>query len=284
MKNYSSRSPRPKISVIIPAYNEARDIAACLQSLLRQDYPSFEIIVVDDGSTDTTASAVKKFPVRLIQQPHSGPGQARNLAASHAKGKILVFADADMTFAPDFLSRLTTPIQVGSTIGTFSHEELLANSTNIWARYWNLNKHLPADRMHPPGFPDTQPVFRAILKSEFDRVGGFDPIGYDDDYTLSAKLGQPATAAPDAVFYHRNPDSLAEVWRQARWAARRRYKLGPVGRLITIIRTLPPVSLAVGLMRALQYREPGFIIFKLVFDTAVLVSVNTSFFNKFNYK
>lgn len=274
----------PKISVIIPVYNEERDIFLCLRSLQAQTYPNFEIIVVDDGSTDSTPTQVKRFPAIFLSQAHLGPGAARNLGANSAHGSSLVFVDADMTFDPNFLTRLTQPIRTGQALGTFSREEFLANSQNVWARCWNLNRGLPPHRMHPPHYPDHQPVFRAIRKSAFLRVGGFDAIGYDDDYTLSRKLQVLANSAPGAVFYHKNPDSLAQVWRQAHWMARRQYKLGPIGILFTLVRTSLPVSLLVGIFKSFLFSEPAFFLFKPIADTAVFLSLIKSSFNKFNYK
>ena len=96
----------PEVSVIIPAYNEEQYIGACLESLLNQTHPSYEAIVVDDGSTDRTVEVIRSFNgVRLLRQDHSGPGGAYNLGAQHARGDILVFVDAGMTFVPDFICR-----------------------------------------------------------------------------------------------------------------------------------------------------------------------------------
>ena len=275
---------RKIISVIIPTYNEERDIQDCLQSLLVQDYPNFEIIVVDDGSTDATIEKIKKYDVKLFQQHHAGAGIARNLGASKAKGQILVFVDADMTFASDFITKLTLPIRNNLTIGTTSSSEFLANSSNALARCWNLNKHLPKNRMTLSNSKQFSQVFRAITKSDFDRVAGFDPIGYDDDHTLVAKLKVFPTDCPDAVFYHRNPDTLFEAWSQAKWAARRRYKSNLLGKLFSILRSSVPVSLIVGLLGGFYYREPYFLPYKLFFDLATGYSLVISLFDNFNYK
>ena len=273
-----------KVSVIIPTYNEQRDISACLSSLLAQDYPNFEIIVVDDGSLDSTLSHIQKFPVKIVKQSHLGAGAARNLGAKHAHGQILVFVDADMTFVPSFLHSLVRPIIDQKTIGTFSKDELVSNPDNLWSRCWSIAKGAPPGKLHPSNYPDTQPVFRAILKSEFDRVGGFDPIGYDDDWTLSSKLGTVATAAPNAHFYHRNPDSLLEVWHQARWTAKRAYKLRALGKIITLIRTSLPVSLITGIVTSISIGLPAFVYFKLLYDTAIFKSVLFSFISTNHYK
>ena len=98
------------VSVIIPTYNESRVISSCLQSLQSQTVKDLEIIVVDDGSTDSTLSEISNFKFQIsnfviLRQNHNGPGVARNLAAKKAKGDILVFVDADMEFAPDFIEK-----------------------------------------------------------------------------------------------------------------------------------------------------------------------------------
>jgi len=273
-----------KVSVVIPVYNEQRDISACLSSLLVQDYPQLEIIVVDDGSTDATLAQVRKHSVKTLSQAHLGSGVARNLGSAHAKGQILVFVDADMIFANNFVSQLIAPIISGIAKGTFSKDEYVANPDNVWVKCWQINRNLPSNKLHPANYSDSQPVFRAILKSEFDSVGGFDAVGYTDDWTLSAKLGYQAVAATGAVFYHRQADSLGEVWRQASWIGKRPYKAGVWGRLITLARTSFPVSLSIGLIKFLWYGKPAFIVFKPVYDLAIFKSVMLSFISNFNYK
>ena len=77
------------ISVIIPVYNEEKMIGICLKSLKHQSYKQMEIIVVDDGSSDSTRNIVKSFPdIKLLTQSHKGPGQARNLGAANSMAEI----------------------------------------------------------------------------------------------------------------------------------------------------------------------------------------------------
>ncbi|MDO8638491.1 MAG: glycosyltransferase family 2 protein [Candidatus Daviesbacteria bacterium] len=271
-----------KVSVVIPAFNEERSISDCLESLEKQILKDLEIIVVDDGSTDKTREIVAQFPVKLLEQSHLGPGQARNLGAKKAEGEILVFVDADMTFDKKFVEKLIEPIVKGETIGTFSKEELVANKNNIWSRCWNFNKGLPTDRMHPQNYPDTQPVFRAILASEFKRAGGFKPIGYIDDHTLSDALHVLATVAPGAIFYHQNPSSLEEVFRQARWIGKSQYKRRKIKnellmKIVSIIRYNPIFSLINGLLGSLKLGSLNYLIFKLVYDLAIEISLAGSF-------
>lgn len=278
------------ISIIIPAFNEEKAIGECLSSLLQQTYKDLEVIVVDDGSTDGTKSIVREFvKVRLLTQDHLGAGAARNLGAKESKGDVLVFVDADMTFDKKFVEQLTKPIRAGRTIGTFSKNEMVENKNNVWSKCWNINKGLPTNRMHKKNYPDKQKVFRAILKKEFKKAGGFDLIGYLDDYTLSEKLRVEAIAVEGAFFYHKNPGTLKEVYQQARWVGksehkRRKIKDEKVMRLISIVRYLPPFTLINGLRKAMFYKLPRFLIFKVVYDVAIEISLLKSFINEQKYK
>ena len=76
------------VSIIIPSYNEQDVIGACLNSISAQSYKNTEIILVDDGSQDKTIEIAKKYKAKIVKQGHKGPGPARNLGASIAKGKI----------------------------------------------------------------------------------------------------------------------------------------------------------------------------------------------------
>lgn len=275
-----------KISVIIPVFNEQEVIDDCLKSLMDQSWKNLEIIVVDDGSSDQSIEILKSFlQVKLFKQSHKGAGAARNLGVSKATGEILVFVDADMTFDKKFIEKLTRPIRVGKTIGTFSKNEMVSNKENVWSKCWNINKQLPIDRMHPENYPDIQRVFRAVLKKQFQKVGGFDLIGYMDDYTLSYKLGVMATVAPEAFFYHKNPDNLKEIFQQAKWVGTSEYKNRKIKnecimRIISIIRYCLPITILKGLLGVIRFRLPRYLIFKLVYDLGIEISLFKSFFKK----
>lgn len=95
------------VSVIIPLYNKARYVRRALQSVAAQTFAEFEVIVVDDGSTDGGAREVEAFAdarVRLISQQNAGPGAARNRGIAEARGEIVAFLDADDEWLPDFLA------------------------------------------------------------------------------------------------------------------------------------------------------------------------------------
>lgn len=271
-----------KLSIIIPAYNEESSIENCIKSLEKQTYKNREIIVIDDGSTDKTLEILSKLKVLILNQIHQGPGVARNLGAKRAKGEILVFVDADMTFDKIFLDNLTRPIRDGKTIGTFSKNEMNANQNNIWSRCWNINRNWPVEKLIPPGYPDEAPVYRAILKKEFEKVGGFETTGeYTDDWSLSRKLGISSTVARGAVYYHENPANLTEVYKQARWIGKNEFISGNfIRRIRSIILFNPLTSLIAALTKSILYLNYNFLVFKIVYDIAIFISIISSFWEK----
>ncbi len=274
------------VSVIIPVYNEEKLIAQCLASLEKQSVKNIEIIVVDDGSTDSSKSIAKKFDITILKQHHKGPGNARNLGAKNAKGEILVFVDADMTFDKHFIRDLTKPIFEKTAIGTFSKNEMVANKNNRWSVCWNINRNVPKDRMLSESYPNEAPVYRAILKSEFDKVNGFETSGaYTDDWSLSEKLGQKSTIAPGAIYYHSNPSTAREVWLQARWIGKNKFLTGSAMRKVKSIFIYSlPMSLPIAIYKAILRRYPLFIFFKLLYDMAITFSVAESFFTKVKFR
>jgi len=267
-----------KISVIIPIYNEKKVLEDCIESLGAQTLTDFEVIVVDDGSTDGTLEILKNLEKSLpnfkfITQNHLGAGAARNAGVKISKGEILVFVDADMTFDKDFLKNLVAQVTGNKTKGTFSKEEYVANWNNVWAKCWNINEGWEPKRRHPSNYPNHQPVFRAVLRSEFERVGGFTPGGYDDDWSLYKKLGYEAVNAPSAVFYHKNPSSLVEVFKHAKWVGKRKYKFGYFGEVIALLRSSLPVSVIVGIYKAIISENIAFPVFKIIYDFGVFIGI-----------
>jgi len=275
------------VSIIIPIFNEDKVILNCLQSLQNQSYKPLEIILVDDGSTDKTVKIIENLKsksenLKLLHQNHQGPGPARNFGASKARGEILVFVDADMIFEKDFVRDLVKPILKGKTIGTFSKNEMVSNKDNLWSICWNFNRNVPKDRMLPVDYPDQAPVYRAILKKEFDKVGGFDTTGeYTDDWSLSRKLKIKSSLAAGAIYYHLNPSSLEEVFKQARWIGKNEFISGsPARRLRSFLFYSFPASLAIGIYKSIIYGQLMFVIFKLFYDLGIWISVVRSFFGE----
>ena len=113
-----------KVSVIMPAYNSEVYIRESIDSVLAQSFSDFELIVVDDGSTDTTAAIVESYTdrrIRLIRQPNQGVSVARNTGLEAAKGEFITFLDSDDLCYPDFLKNLYHLIQSNQTEMSFSN-------------------------------------------------------------------------------------------------------------------------------------------------------------------
>lgn len=262
-----------KISVLVAVYNGSQTIEACINSILKQSY-SAEIIVVNDGSTDNTSELLKNWTgqITILNTKHKGAALARNYAASRANGSILVFADADMTFGKNYLKDLVAPILKGKSIGTYTTREKVVNWDSIWARCWNIQEGWQDKMRFPPNPPKWGTDFRAIKGSSFNSVGGFDDIGYTDTWTLYKKLGVKPLATT-ALCYHHNPGSLASVYKQARWVAKRPYKLGVLGVFIAILRTILPFSILIGILKGIARKEPAFLPFKITYDFGRLVGL-----------
>lgn len=110
------------ISVVIPLYNKEGSIRQSLESVLSQDYDDFEVVIVDDGSTDKSVSIVEQIKdsrICLIKQTNCGPGKARNTGIKNAKGEWIVFLDADDVLLPEALSCFAKQIKLHDGIEFF---------------------------------------------------------------------------------------------------------------------------------------------------------------------
>lgn len=113
---------RRYLSIIIPTYNSARTLPALLDSIFASDFSDFEVILVDDGSTDETKSVIEDYDLKYYYIDNSGPARARHLGTKKAKGEILVFFDSDVVLLPDTLKRIKD---------AFADEKIKA-VTGIW--------------------------------------------------------------------------------------------------------------------------------------------------------
>ena len=113
-------SVEPVVSVIIPVFNAGKNVENCIQSLLNQTYKNFEILIIDDGSTDNTLTILEKYErnkkIKVIHQTNSGVSTARNLGISEANGKYIGFVDADDRVRPNYLEDLVVAIETEKNI------------------------------------------------------------------------------------------------------------------------------------------------------------------------
>lgn len=107
------------ISVVIPAYNEEKYLGRCLAALARQTYPAnrFEVIVVDNNSTDATAEIAQRYGVRVIAEPRKGVAYARQAGFAAARGAIIASTDADTVVPPFWVARIAAHFQANPALG-----------------------------------------------------------------------------------------------------------------------------------------------------------------------
>jgi len=118
---------QPKlISAIIPAYNAEKYLSQAIDSVLAQTYRPIEIVVTDDGSTDSTAAIARSYPeVRYVHQPNQGPPVARNAGLANSAGEMIAFLDADDYWPPHYLMAqseyLAQQGELGCVVGRFQN-------------------------------------------------------------------------------------------------------------------------------------------------------------------
>ena len=125
------------ISVVIPLYNKEKSITTTLESVLAQTYTDYEVVVVDDGSTDNSANIVRKLvneKIRLISQPNGGVSAARNAGILAAKGEYVTFLDADDLWTIDYLETLVTLIKDFPNAGLYAIGYRVINSPTMPSR------------------------------------------------------------------------------------------------------------------------------------------------------
>jgi cellulose synthase/poly-beta-1,6-N-acetylglucosamine synthase-like glycosyltransferase len=204
-----------KASVIIPAYNAADTIEDTLKALKEQAARGYEVIVVDDGSTDETREIAKRYQVKLLQQEHRGPAAARNLGAKNARGDILVFTDADCIPAREWLAEMLRPFDDPSIVGVQGRYE--TRQGDLIARFAQLEIEERYRRMSKFRYIDFIGSYSAAYRRRvFLESGGFDegfPIASGEDPDLSFRLskrGYRMVFNPRAVVYHHHPATLRD--------------------------------------------------------------------------
>lgn len=219
---------RKVISVIIPAKDAAQTLPACLEGALHQDGLRFgadyEVIVVDDGSTDSTADIAARMGVRVVRQGHEGPASARNHGAREARGELLAFTDADCIPTPGWLGALMgafTDARVVGAKGAYRTVEKGWTPRFVQCEY--AYKYQRLARQETIDFIDTYSA--AYRREVFLQHGGFNtvfPVPSVEDQEFSFRLarqGYRLVFCPAAVVFHRHDLHVGEY-------ARRKFGIG----------------------------------------------------------
>ncbi len=203
-------------SVIIPVFNEGKTIQQCIESLINQKFSgSYEIIIVDDGSTDKTSQIVKKFRnnVKYLFQKNKGPATARNTGAKNAKFEILIFIDADCIADEKWLSEMVNPFENKEIAGVQGRYKTKQKS--LTARFVQIEIEERYEKMKKHENIDFIGSYSAAYRKEiFKSAGGFDesfPSASGEDPELSyklAKAGEKLIFNENAIVYHKHPEKL----------------------------------------------------------------------------
>jgi cellulose synthase/poly-beta-1,6-N-acetylglucosamine synthase-like glycosyltransferase len=206
-------SEPPLASVIVPVYNGARTLDACLNALFHQTIaPSrYEVIVVDDGSTDGSAQVAARYGVMLVSQEHAGAAAARNQGARQAQGCILVFTDADCEPCCDWIEQMLAPFGDPGVVGVKGAYR--TRQSSLIARFAQAEYEEKYDRLARADWIDFVDTYAAAYRRDvFVEQGGFDPgFRFDEDQEFSFRLaaaGYKMVFARTAIVYHQHPSRL----------------------------------------------------------------------------
>lgn len=156
------------VSIVIANYNYARFLPEAVESALAQTHPAVEVIVIDDGSRDDSLAVASRYGVTVLAQENQGVCAARNNAAAHARGKYILFLDADDTLFPDSVARLLARLQAAppGTGYAYGQMEYFDTRTGLFP-----SREFDAQALARDNYIC---VTTLIRKDAFDQVGGFD--------------------------------------------------------------------------------------------------------------
>ena len=206
----------PFISVVIPAFNSEKTIEGCINSLLCQDYPKnkYEVIVVDNGSTDNTFRILKKMHerIRIFREPEIGSYNARNLGAKNAKGKIIAFTDSDCVADKKWLFCISKAFE-DKSIRLVGGNIKAAKSDNTLMRYCDIFSH-SQEAFSESRIPFFAAGNMAVRAREFKSAGMFNPVmksGGDLEFcSRLIKSREEIFYEPGAVVRHNYEETLSE--------------------------------------------------------------------------
>lgn len=218
----------PKVSVVIPAYNEEENIKDCVESVLRLNYPKekFEIIFVDDGSTDKTLEILKRYKnIKVLKQNHLGKVEALNYGILNSSHEIILTIDADTTLHKDCLRELVKPLSDAS-VGATTGNNNVRNKGSLVSIFQSIEYHF--SNLIRNSFSTTfnngiwfSGSIACYKKFVLKKVGYFkkDTQAEDQDIALEFKRsGFKALNVPTATAYTIVPIKIKELYKQRnRW-------------------------------------------------------------------
>ena len=202
----------PAVSVIIPLYNARRVIRETVESVLHQTWTDYEIVVVDDGSTDGSSEIIRQFEknLRYVRQDNGGVAKARNRGIAESKGRYVALLDHDDLWHSTKLQKQVTVLEhrpeVGLVVTDVAHIDRTGRPMEIVGPGYNPSETFA--RLFVRGYVPT-PSAAMIRRTVFDTVGGFDEAFHSaglDDHEFWTRVAAHCDIAniPEALTFHRN--------------------------------------------------------------------------------
>ncbi|MFJ8695657.1 bifunctional polysaccharide deacetylase/glycosyltransferase family 2 protein [Streptomyces roseolilacinus] len=224
-----SQAPRPRVSAVVPAHNEEATIASCVRALLDGGCPDIDIVVIDDGSTDGTAEAVRSVVdsrVRVVTQPNQGKPAALNAGITNAAHDIILMVDADTVIAPGAAARLAAAF-ADSSVGAVAGNTKVANRKGLLA-LWQHLEYVMSFGLERRLFdligasPTVPGAIGAFRRSALASCGGIsaDTLAEDTDIAMAlCRAGWRVVYRGDAHALTHVPTTVRGLWHQRhRWA------------------------------------------------------------------
>lgn len=213
------RGSWPSVSVVVCAYNAEETLGECLESLRELDYPDYEILVVDDGSTDGTAAVAGEYPARIVSGGRLGLSGARNLGMDHASGDIVAYIDADAWADPDWLAYLALGLEAPDAAGAGGPNVVPPDDPPVAqcvARSPGRPVHVLLDNQRAEHVPGCNMAF---WRERLQEISGFEPVYHaaGDDADVCWKLqdrGYGVRFHPAALVWHRHRGTVKGFWKQ----------------------------------------------------------------------
>jgi len=187
-------------SIVVPARNAEKTIGKCIESVLRQNYPKgrFEVIVIDNNSTDRTAKEIKQFPVKYLLHKKPGSGASRNLGIKNSKGEIIAFIDSGGIADKNWLLEAKKFFERNKEVNIAGGKMEPCENTLFEKTVCSLRRN--QQFYVKSGFASTANMF--IKRSKFNQLGGFDErvvLG-----SVDCEFGEKATARGEKIAYLEN--------------------------------------------------------------------------------
>ncbi len=209
----------PRVSVVVCSYNGSRTIRDCFEGLLKLDYPDFEVIVVNDGSTDGTPEIASEYPFKLINTPNMGLSNARNTGMTAATGEIVAYTDDDAHPDPHWLQYLAATFLKTEHAGIGGPNIAPRDDGEIAECVANAPGgpvHVLINDTEAEHIPGCNMAFR---REALKAIGGFDPQyrAAGDDVDVCWRIqekGGTLGFSPAAMVWHHRRNSIRDYWRQ----------------------------------------------------------------------